>query len=441
MRKPTANLEECKQRRENLKTLAQGAAVIIPSHTEHIRNHDVHHSYRQDSNLFYLTGFEEPESVLVFRPGMTPETVLFVREKDETRETWDGFRYGPSLAKATFQMDATYVVDDVVEKAAELLADVEKVYYSQFRGSWFDKAFKKILTAVKIKKGRSGKGLLPVYDAYPLVGELRLFKSDYDIQQMRTACEISSAAHVELMKNTRPGVSERELHGLFIYEIMKHGCAREGYGSIVAGGKNACTLHYIFNDETLRDGDLLLVDAGGEYNYYSADITRAWPVSGKFTPAQKRIYQKVLDLQKSLVASIQPGVILKDHQAKAVEGLTDIMIDEKLLKGNRAELIKENAFRKYYPHGLGHYLGLDVHDAGAYELDGQSRPYEKGMVVTVEPGIYIPHNDETAPMELRGIGIRIEDDILVTNEGIENLTIKTPKEVAELEDLVGSSNS
>lgn len=438
MRTPGINIEECKARRARLAELAENSAIIVSSHTEFIRNHDVHHPYRQDSNLFYLTGFEEPESVFIFRPGKTPESVLFVREKNVDRETWDGFRYGPQLAKQIFQVDEVYTIDQIDEKAVELVQEVSKVYYSQYRDSWFDSHFQKLMMNVKARSGRSGKGVLPIYDAYPLIGELRLKKSPYDLEQMRKACDITAKAHIEMMKQTRPGVSERELHGLFIYEVMKRGCAREGYGSIVAGGKNACTLHYVFNDEILKDGDLLLVDAGGEYNYYSADITRTWPINGKFSDPQKRIYQKVLDLQKKMVSVIKPGLVIADHQKMAIEGLVDIMIDERLLSGSREQNIESNEFRKYYPHGLGHYLGMDVHDAGAYEISGVSRCYEQGMGITVEPGIYIPHDDQTAPEELRGIGIRIEDDIIVTSEGVDILTKGAPKEISEMEDLVGS---
>lgn len=439
MRLPDIDVQECKARRARLAEKAADSAVIVSAHTEYVRNHDVHHPYRQDSNLFYLTGFEEPESVLIFRPGKSPESVLFVREKDVTRETWDGFRYGPQLAKQMFQMDEVYTIDQIDEKAVELLMEVDSVYYSQYRDSWFDSHFRSLMLNVKKRSGRSGKGLLPIHDAYPLIGELRLKKSAYDLELMKKACDITAKAHIEMMKQSRPGMTERELHGLFIYEVMKRGCAREGYGSIVAGGKNACTLHYVFNDEILKDGDLLLVDAGGEYKYYSADITRTWPVNGKFNDAQKRVYQKVLDLQKKMVDVVKPGLVIKDHQQMAIEGLVDIMLDEKLLKGSKEQLIENNDFRKYYPHGLGHFLGMDVHDAGAYEVSGISRFYEEGMGLTVEPGLYVPHDDESAPEELRGMGIRIEDDIVVTASGSDNLTAGAPKEISELEDIVGTS--
>jgi Xaa-Pro aminopeptidase len=226
---------------------------------------------------------------------------------------------------------------------------------------------------------------------------------------------------------------------LFIHEVMKRGCRREGYGTIVAGGANACTLHYVFNDQPLNDGDMVLVDAGGEYNYYSADITRTWPVSGKFTETQKRVYSKLLEAQKDLVAMVKPGLVIKQHMDEAISRLTDIMLDEKLLKGGKSDLIEKQEYRKYFPHGLGHFLGLDVHDAGDYLKNGKSRELEPGMVITVEPGLYVPHDDDTAPEGLRGLGIRIEDDIVVTESGHHVLTYEAPKEIDELEAIIGSA--
>ncbi|MEM7646753.1 MAG: aminopeptidase P family protein, partial [Pseudomonadota bacterium] len=394
---------------------------------------------RQDSNLFYLTGFEEPESVLVLRPGKDPESVLFVRKKDLAKETWDGFRFGPDLAEKHFPVDKAYLIDEFQDRALDLFDGVESVYYSQFRDSWFDDEFKKLMLNVKAKRGRNGKGVLPVNDAYLLLGDLRVRKSSFEIDQMQKAATASAHAFQEMMKHTRPGMNERELHGLFIHEVMKRGCSREGYGTIVAGGANACTLHYVFNDQSLNDGEMVLVDAGGEYNYYSADITRTWPISGKFSEAQKRVYGKMLDAQKALVAMVKPGLVIKEHMDEAISRLTDIMLDEKLLKGEKADIIEKQDYRKYFPHGLGHYLGLDVHDAGAYLNEGKSRALETGMVITVEPGIYVPHDDESAPEELRGLGIRIEDDIVVTDSGHHVLTNEAPKEVDELEAIIGSA--
>ena len=237
----------------------------------------------------------------------------------------------------------------------------------------------------------------------------------------------------------QPGLNERAIHGLFIQEIMARGAAREGYGTIVAGGDNATTLHYVFNDQPLNDGELLLIDGGGEYKYYTGDITRTYPINGQFTEVQKRIYQKVLSLQKSLVAAVKPGVTMADLQEKAIETLVDVMVEEKVLKGTRAEILESKSYQKYYPHGIGHWLGSDVHDGGLAKIDDQPRSLEPGMCFTIEPGLYFPENDEAVPSELRGIGIRIEDNILVTEAGHENLTSHVPKEVDELQSIVGSS--
>lgn len=438
MRRPKYNMNLFKERRTKLAKHLENAALILPAHPEFIRNHDVHHTYRQDTNLFYLTGFEEPESVFIFRPGKKPETVLFVREKNVERETWDGFRYGPKAAAEEFHMDETYTFDKFQEIAPELLLDVEKVYYKIFQDKEFDAKMDVVLHAVQAKKRRSGKGILPIYDSYPLIGEQRLIKTPTEIEALRSACRISAEAHVEVMKQVCPGRNERHIHGIFINEIFARGCVREGYGGIVAGGANCTTLHYVFNDQSLKDGDLLLIDAGGEFDYFTGDITRTYPVNGVFSPVQKRLYQKVLTLQKSLIQMIQPGVVFSKFQEQAISGLVDIMLDEKLLKGSKTEIIENKTYMKYYPHGVSHFLGMDVHDAGMVEINGASRPLESGMCFTIEPGIYIPQNDNSAPEELRGIGIRIEDDVLVTATGCEVMTAAALKEISDLEGVIGS---
>ncbi len=437
MRQPNLDLNIFKERRRRLAEKAPGSALILSSHPEHIRNNDVHHPYRQDTNFYYLTGFEEPESVFIFRPGQSPETVMFVREKNMERETWDGFRYGVDATAKLFAIDKTYPIADFELLAPDLLSSVDRVYTNRFMDPHFDKQMESILKATKAKSRRSGKGLLPVFDICSLLGELRVFKSAVEAAQLRKACEITAEAHIEVMKQTRPGLNEKYLHGVFIKEIYARGAAREGYGGIFAGGFNATTLHYVFNDQTLRDGDLFLVDAGAEYQYFTGDITRTFPVNGKFNSTQKRIYQGVLDVQKSLIDMVKPGISLSFLQEATISGLVDLMLDEKLLKGNKSDLIHERAFLKYYPHGVSHYLGMDVHDAGLAEINGKPRLIEAGMAFTIEPGIYIPLLDESAPEELRGLGVRIEDDILVTDSGCEVLTEKAVKEVSDIEAIMG----
>lgn len=437
MRKPPFDMNVFKQRRQKLASLAQGSAIVIPANPEYVRNNDVHHPYRQDSNLFYLTGFEEPESILVMRPGQTPETVLFVRPKDIERETWDGFRYGPEGAAREFNIDKTYLISDFDKMIGDLLKPVERVYYRWNLNREFDNRMIGILDGVRASMGRTGRGTLPVHDSWELLGEMRVIKTEFDIKLMREACEISAQAHVAAMKFTKPGVTERQIHGVLLHSFYMQNADREGYGTIVGSGPAATTLHYTFNDQVCRDGDLVLIDAGAEKQYYTGDITRTFPVNGKFTPVQKRVYQAVLNIEKEIIANVKPGIPFKSMQERTIESLTDAMIEFGLLKGSRSHLIDTLAFKKYYPHGVSHYLGLDVHDAGLHIVRGEPRKLEAGMSFTVEPGLYIPADDDSAPKEFRGIGIRIEDNIVVTSTGSENLTASCPKEIADLEALIG----
>ena len=437
MRKPIHDMNVFRERRQTLVSRAKGSAIIVPAHPEYIRNHDVHFSYRQDSNLFYLTGFEEPESILVIRPGQKPETILFVRPKDVFRETWDGFRYGPEGVEREFKVDKAYLISDFDKMIVDLLKPVDRIYYRWNVDGEMDEKMLSILGGVRTGAGRSGRGHLPVYDSWELIGEQRLFKSGHDVELMRKACQITAKGHVDAMRFTKPGVSERQVQSVILGSFLMQGAEREGYGAIVASGGNATTLHYVFNDQPCKDGDLLLIDAGAEYQFYTGDITRTFPVNGKFTPVQKRVYERVLDLQKSLVKSVKPGLMFKSLQDTTIDGLTDLMIELKLLSGSRSQLVETLAFKKYYPHGVSHWLGMDVHDVGLYVVNGESRALEPGMAFTIEPGIYIPADDMSAPEELRGIGIRIEDDVVVTAGGCDVLTADAPKEVAEMEAIIG----
>lgn len=439
MRQPYLNPKTFQQRRQRLGALIPGAAVVLPAWPEYIRNADGHFPYRQESNLLYLAGFDEPGSCLLFRPGQNPETIMFVRAKNAERETWDGFRYGPEGARKEFGFDEVYLIDEFEEKAPALLKDCEKIYYSLYRNHEFDPVFGRVLTALKGQRPRSGLGFPPVEDAYGLLGEMRIRKSEEEIEILRRAGSISARAHVEVMRATRPGVTERALNGLFIKSIMEQGAYGEAYGGIFASGANACTLHYRFNENTLRDGDLFLVDAGAEFLYYSGDITRTYPVNGKFSAPQKRLYSALLDLQVELIKMIRPGTPHAKLQEKTIEGIVKILLAEKLVTGSASEVIQSRAYTKYYPHGVSHLLGMDTHDSGALVIAGRQRAMEAGWVFTIEPGIYIPANDTTAPAELRGIGIRIEDDVLCTETGADVLTSEVPKSVADLESVIGQN--
>lgn len=436
MRKPIHDMNIFKQRRAKLAAQAAGAAVIVPSHPEYIRNHDVHYAHRQDSNLYYLTGFEEAEAILVIRPGQKPESVLFVRPKDELRETWDGFRYGAQDAQTSFQVDQCYHIDEFDKQIVDLLKPVDRVYYRWNINREWDEKLLSTLDKVRLAAGRSGAGHLPVHDSWALIGELRLRKEDYEIKMMREAADISAEAHKEAMRFVKPGVTENQVQGVLTAVAFLKGANREGYYPIVASGASSTTLHYNFNDQPCNDGDLLLIDAGYEKNYYTADITRTFPVNGKFTPPQRRVYEAVLNAQNQIIAMIKPGVQFTKLQETAIELLTDAMIDLKLLSGNRQKLIESNEFKKYYMHGVSHWLGMDVHDVGQYKRRGESVLLEDRMAFTVEPGLYIPYNDTSSPAEYRGIGIRIEEDVVVTKNGVDVLTKGVPNDVEGIEKLM-----
>lgn len=439
MRVPLENLRIFADRRSLLHKKIEGSVLILASPAEAVRNGSVHHTFRQDSNLYYLTGFEEPGSIFVYRPGMNPETILFVQKKDPTKETWDGFRFGPQEAKKQFQIDQTFEIEEFSKQIVGLLKGAEKLYYRFYKNPEMDRSIQEALLGLKTSQGRTGFGILPVFDSEELLGELRVIKSDSDLTTLRTACEITVDAHIETMKYAKAGLNERELQGYFIYQIMKRGAAREGYGSIFAAGSNSCTLHYVFNDQDLKNEDLLLVDAAAEYKYFTSDITRTYPIGGSFSSAQKEVYEGVLNIQKTIIDFVKPGVLFQELHDMGTQLLTDLMLELGLLSGRKDDIIKANEHKKYYPHGIGHYLGMDVHDAGLYlSKKNEPRKIEQGMVFTVEPGLYIPADDTSAAKEFRGIGIRIEDNILVTSTGHENLTRRCPKEIADLERVIGT---
>jgi Xaa-Pro aminopeptidase len=306
-----------------------------------------------------------------------------------------------------------------------------------YKNREMDEQMQAVLESVKQMQGRTGYGLLPIHDADTMLGELRLVKSEYELTQLREACEISAQAHLAAMRFTRPGVNERQVQGVLAHHFFMNGSAREGYGYIVASGNAATTLHYNFNDQVCKDGDLLLIDAGAEYNYYTGDITRTFPVNGKFTDEQARVYEGILKLQKQIIDFVKPGIVFKELHDMGTSLLTDLMLDLGLLSGRKEDLIQALAQKKYYPHGIGHWLGMDVHDAGLYFKKGEPRPIEANMCFTIEPGLYIPAEDTSAPQKYRGIGIRIEDNIRVTANGSENMTSSVPKEIADLEKVVG----
>lgn len=433
MREPILDVKYFKQRRERLKNIAKGdeAFVFFSGHAP-TRSNDTSYKFRVNSNFFYFTGFEEEGAILVYRPGKTPETTVFVHPKDPLMETWEGFMFGEDLAKKIFGFDETYKVTDFDSKAVELLSEVESVYFKIGEDAKQDE---KVLVAMKKvlrKKERKGHLFQEIKDPGQQLASLRMIKTTEEIEFMKTASEISAKAHVEVMKAIKPGVNEGYLEGIFVSEILKMDAKNVAYNTISAAGDNATTLHYVFNDEECKDGDLFLIDAGAEYKYYAGDITRTYPVGAGFTPAQKEVYQKVLDIQKTLVEMVKPGCSFQKLNAEADKALTKVMIDLGLLSGSVEENVANKNVKKYYPHSIGHFLGMDVHDIGYYEKNNEPVLFAEGMCLTVEPGLYVPANDTDAPEHLRGVGIRIEDDILVTKDGHENMTKLAPKEVDEM---------
>ena len=438
-----SNFFNCKIFKERRKSLAlslpQGSALLLFSHPRQTRTNAIYQPYRQDSDLFYLTGFDKKEAIFLFRPHFDPESILFVPPKDSVTETWEGLRESPDEAKKKYGMNHVFTTKDFKNVAPELLKAIDKIYCKLFFDHEIDLRLKDLFLRLKALKGRNEKSIPVIDDATSLIGEMRLFKSPIEIECIKKAVQISVEAHKALMKATYPSQNERTLHGLFKKEIMARGAKREAYESIIASGENATIMHYISNHKQLKKGELLLVDAGAEFNYYASDISRTYPVSGSFSVSQKRVYEKLLFIQKSLINAVAPGLSFSDLQMKTIHLLVDLMIDENLLKGKRDDLVSSFLYKKHYPHGVGHWLGLDVHDTGLIKKDGKARALKENMCLTIEPGLYIPRETPNIDKDLKGTGFRIEDDILVTKNGRENLSQNCPKDVKDLEALIGHS--
>lgn len=426
-------LKEFEHRREKILS-AMGDSVMI-LYSGHEGDWE---RFRADSAFVYVTGFEEPDAICVLAPKHEKPFQMFVRPRDPTKEIWDGYRYGLEGAKITFGADIAHNTTDLYNMLPQLMSGAERLYYS-LQGSERDL---QVIRAVKnyvATQGRTGRGMLPIFDAKDIIGELRLIKSQQEIDWIKESCELSAQSHKILMSSVKPGMNEKEMQAILFNEFYKRQAHREGYFSIIAAGANATILHYRDNNSFSKNGDMLLVDAGAEKNYYTADITRAYPLNGKYSPAQKDVYSRVLKVQKELIAMVRPGLAFVELQEAAREKLTCELLAMGFLKGTIAENLQSKAFVKYYPHNIGHFLGMDVHDTGLYLVQGVSRKLEPGMVFTIEPGLYIPEHDETVPPEYRGIGVRIEDDILVTATGCEVLTASAPKEIADIEATMGST--
>jgi Xaa-Pro aminopeptidase len=416
--------------------LGSRAALILASPPEQLRNGDVHYKFRQDSDILYLTGFEEPGTVVLVRPDH-PDTpfVMFVRPRNPSEETWTGRRAGVEGAVARFGADAAFPVADLDTKLPELLSGVDDLHLSFGRDEDWDARVLRLLGRMRAGERRGTRAPVRLVDARLSLHEMRLTKSADEVAALRRAAAITAEAHIGAMKAARAGHGEHEIEALIDYTFRRRGGTGPGYPSIVGCGDNAVILHYVENSAPLEDGKLLLVDAGCEVDGFTADVTRTFPVGRRFSPEQRRVYQAVLDVQEAAIAAVRPGATLDAIHTQVVEQLTQKLVELGLLKGDVATLVSENAHRPYYMHRTSHWLGMDVHDVGFYSVEGAARPLAPGMVLTIEPGLYIAP-DADVPPELRGIGVRIEDDILVTDTGYENLTIATPKSVTDLEALV-----
>jgi len=423
-----------------MQAIGPNAALVLHSPPEAQRG-SVTGRYRQSSDIYYLTGFAEPEATVVLRPGAETERfVLFVRPRDKEREVWDGRRAGVEGAVATYGADAAYPVAELDKKLPELIGNLEDLHHGLGLNPRFDRAVSAAIVHLRATERRGQRPPRRVIDPRATLHEMRLRKSAEEIACLRRAAAITAEAHIAAMAAGRPGVPEYELEALIEYTFRRRGGAGPGYSTIVGSGDNATILHYVENSRTLGDGELVVVDAGCEFDFYTADVTRTFPTGGTFTAAQRRAYQLVLATQEEAIRMTRPGVSLDDIHARCVERLTEGMIALGLLSGPAAARIEDGGYKAYYMHRTSHWLGMDVHDVGAYmqgDGPGSARPLEPGMVITIEPGLYVAADAEAAPAELRGIGIRIEDDILVTHDGCEVLTAAVPKQVAEVEAACG----
>jgi Xaa-Pro aminopeptidase len=435
--------KEYASRRSDLMAMMQANSIaVIAAAPQRVRSNDTYYPFKQSTNLSYLSGFPEPGSVMLLIPGREQgEVVFFCRDKDPLRETWDGFRYGPAGTVSHFGADDAFPIDDIDEILPGMLEGKDRVYYAIGKDADFDK---QLMIWVQDVKGRRGSDAVPpgeFVDLDHLVNEMRLIKSAAEIKLMRKAGEISARAHCRAMEICRPGLYEYQLQAEIEHEFVRSGAVGPAYTSIVGGGKNGCVLHYIENREKLKAGELVLIDAGCEYQDYAADITRTFPINGKFSPQQAAIYDIVLAAQAAAIEMIAPGLEYNLANDATVRVITQGLVDLNILNGDVDALIEQGAHRDFYMHNAGHWLGMDVHDVGDYKIDNQWRVYEPGMVVTVEPGIYISPDNTNVDEQWRGIAVRIEDDVLVTKAGCEDITSMVPKTREQIEALMAGKQS
>lgn len=423
-----------KRRAKLARGLASGI-VVLPTAPERSRNADTHYDYRWDSGFYYLTGFREPEAVLVMVLGAQARSILFCREKNLEREIWDGFRHGPELARLHFGFDEAYPIAELDTRMPELLANQEAVHTPVGSDPAWDLRVAGWLNAVRAKVRSGVSAPNEIRDVRAAVNDMRLFKDENELAVMRRAAQISSGAHARAMRMAAPGMREYQVEAELIHEFCTNGARAPAYGSIVAAGANACVLHYRENSAELRKGDLMLIDAGCELDSYASDITRTFPIAGRFSAVQRDVYELVLASQEAAIKEVKPGADFIDYHDAATRVLVQGLIDFKLCKGSVESVLEDNSYKQFYMHRTGHWLGLDVHDAGEYMQKGKWRKLKPGMVLTVEPGLYIRPADNV-PKAFWNIGVRIEDDVLVTAKGREILTAECPKRVKDVEETV-----
>jgi Xaa-Pro aminopeptidase len=429
--------EHARRRKKLMDMMGDESIAIIPTASVYIRNRDVEFPFRPDSDFYYLTGYPEPEAVAVLIPDRHHgEYVLFCRENDPVMETWNGRRAGLDGAVERYGADDAFPISDLDEILPGLLEDRQRIFYTMGNNSTFDQRVLGWVNQVR-KRARTGVSAPDEFISINhLLHEMRLYKSRAEIAAMRKAAKISAAAHKRAMVACRPGMMEYQIEAELKYTFMKMGAREPAYPPIVGGGANSCILHYTENSQVLNDGDMLLIDAGSEYNGYASDISRTFPVNGKFTTAQREAYELILATQAAAIRKIKPGNHWNEPHEAAVGVLTEGMVDLGILKGKPKQLIKDQAYTKYYMHRTGHWLGMDVHDVGDYKVEGEWRTFEPGMVMTVEPGIYMPAGSKGLAKKWWNIGIRIEDDVLVTVSGHDILSKDAPKSVEDIESLM-----
>ncbi|MEO5561446.1 MAG: Xaa-Pro aminopeptidase [Dokdonella sp.] len=431
--------EFARRRKQLMRMAGNEAIVIVAAAPERVRNNDAHYPYRQDSDFHYLTGFAEPDAVLALVPGRAAsETILFCRERDAERERWDGTRVGTEGAVSALGMDDAFPIDDIDDILPGLIEGRTRVYYHFGRDTEFDL---KLISWVNRVRAQVRQGAKPPHEFVALshlLHDLRLYKSRGELRVMRKAAKIAADAHVRAMRATRPGMNEHEIEAELLHAFRREG-AVPSYEPIVGGGANGCVLHYRANNAILRDGDLLLIDAGAEYECYASDITRTFPVNGRYSPEQRALYDIVLAAQLAGIDEVRAGRPFDAYHDAAVRTITKGLCKLGLLAGSVEKNLREHTYRTFYMHKTGHWLGLDVHDAGDYRIDGEFRVLEPGMVVTVEPGIYIAPDLKSVPAKCRGIGIRIEDDVVVTSGDPDVISAGVPKDADEIEALMAAS--